>query len=74
MSTASPRRTSTFFWLAEDGADGSGDFGGRERAGGDLIEEGLEEVEVAFVEEGDVHVGAFEGLRGDETREASAED
>ena len=62
------------FLATEDRADGSGDFGGRERASGDLVEEGLEEVEVALVEEGDVYVGALEGLRGDEAREASAED
>ncbi len=62
------------FLATEDRADGSGDFGGRERAGGDLIEEGLEEVEVALVEEGNFDVGPFEGLRGDEAREASAQD
>jgi hypothetical protein len=61
------------FLAAEDGADGSGDFSGRERAGGDLVEEGLEKVKVALVEEGDVHVGALEGLRGDQAREASAQ-
>jgi hypothetical protein len=60
--------------VAEDGADGRGNFGGRERTGSYLVEERLEEVEVAFVEEGDVHVGALEGLCGDEAREASAQD
>ena len=62
------------FLAAEDGADRGGDFSGREGAGGNLIEEGLKEMEIAFVEEGDVDVGAFQGLRGDETRETSAED
>jgi hypothetical protein len=62
------------FLAAENGADGGGDFGGGKRAGGDLIKEGLEEVEVALVEKGDVHVGAVESLRGDEARETSTED
>jgi len=62
------------FLAAENSADGGGDFRGGERAGGDLIEERLKEMEIAFVEEGDVDVSAFEGLRGDETREASAKD
>lgn len=62
------------FLAAENGAEWRGDFRGGERAGGDLIEERLEEMEVALVEEGDVHVGVFEGLRGDEARETSAED
>jgi hypothetical protein len=62
------------FLMAEDSADGGGDFGGGERAGGDLVEERLEEVEVALVEKSDVQVSALEGLCGDETREASAQD
>ncbi len=62
------------FLAAKDGADGGSDFGGGEGASGNLIEKRLEEVEVAFVEKGDVDVGALEGLRGDETREATAED
>jgi len=60
--------------VAEDGANGGSDFSWREGAGGDLLEEVLEEVEVALVEEGDVHVGALEGLCGDQACEASAED
>ena len=58
---------------AEDGAERSGDFAGRQRAGGDLIEERLEEVEIALVDEGDLSVGAFKGVRGDEARETAAE-
>ena len=60
--------------VAEDRTDGRGNFGGGERTGGYLVEERLEEVEVALVEEGDVHVGALKGLCGDETGEASTQD
>jgi len=62
------------FLVTEDGAEGGGDFSGRERAGGYLVEEWLEEVEVAFVEEGDVGVSAVEGLGGHEARETSSQD
>jgi hypothetical protein len=62
------------FLAAEDGADRRGDFGGRKRASGDLVEERLEEVEIALVEKGDVHVGALESLGGDQTRETSTQD
>ena len=51
--------------VAEDGTDGGSDFSGGERASCDLVEEGLEEMEVALIEECDVHAGALEGLRGD---------
>jgi hypothetical protein len=38
----------------EDAADRPSDVGGRERGGRDLIEEGLEEVLVPLVDDGDV--------------------
>jgi len=62
------------FLAAEDGTQGRGDFAGRERAGGDLIEERLEEMEVALINESDLGVGAFEGAGGDEAAETAAED
>jgi len=62
------------FLAAEDGAQGRGDFTGREGAGGYLIEERLEEVEIALIDEGDLGVGALQGARGDQAAEAAAED
>ena len=58
---------------AEDGTERCGDFRRRERAGGNLVEERLEKVKVTAVDEGDAGAGTFEGLRGDETSEASTE-
>ena len=62
------------FLAAEDGAKRRGDFTGRERASGDLIEKRLEKMEVALVEEGDAGGCALEGLGGDESAETAAED
>jgi len=62
------------FLAAEDGAQGRGDFTRRKGAGGDLIEEGLEEVEIALIDEGDLGVGALHGARGDQAAETAAED
>ena len=59
---------------AEDGAERRGDLAGRERAGGDLIEKRLEEMEIAFVDESDGCVGVLEGLGGDESAKTAAED
>ena len=73
-STASPKRTAGVFLIAEDGAEGLGDFTGREGAGCDLIEEGLEEMEIAAVDERHVDGGATEGFSGVETAETAAED
>ena len=42
------------FLAAQNSAKRRGNLAGRKRAGGDLIEEGLEEMEVATVEEGDL--------------------
>jgi hypothetical protein len=39
-----------------------------------LIEEGLEEMKVATIDESDLRIGAFQGLRGDKAGEASADD
>ena len=60
------------FLAAEDGAKRSGDFAGREGAGGYLIEERLEEVEVALIDEGDLGVGALQGACGNEAGETAA--
>ena len=61
--------------FAEDAAEGSGDVGGGEGCGGDLIEEGLKEVVVFFVDEGDFEarvVGEF--LGAGETGESATDD
>ena len=60
------------FLAAKDSTKGSGNLSGRERAGGDLVEKRLEEMEVALVDECDFGVSAFEGLRGDQAAEAAA--
>ena len=62
------------FLAAENGAQGRGDFAGREGAGGDLVEERLEEMEIALIDEGDLGVGALQGARGDQAAETAAED
>ncbi len=59
------------FLAAEHRAEWGGDLGGGERSGGDLIEQRLEEMEVAAVEQGDLDAGIFEALRGDKASEAS---
>ena len=61
------------FLMTENGAERGGNFGGRKRAGGDLIEERLEEMEVALVQERDLDVGTLEGLRGNQAAKTSAE-
>jgi len=62
------------FLTAEDGAQGGSDLAGRERAGGYLVEESLEEMEIALIDESDLGVGALQGARGDEAAETAAED
>jgi len=62
------------FLAAEDGAERRSDLARGKRAGSHLIEKRLEEMEVAFVDEGDGCVGVFEGLRGDESAKTAAED
>ena len=62
------------FLAAENRAQGRSDFAGREGAGGDLVEERLEEVEVALIDEGDLGVGAFQSARGYQAAETAAED
>ena len=59
----------------EDAAEGAGDVGGGEGGGGDLVEEGLEEVVVAPVDEGDGETGVIgEFLGAGEARESAADD
>ena len=59
---------------AEDGTQRRGDFAGREGAGGHLIEERLEEMEVALIDEGDLGGGALQSACGNEAAETAAED
>ncbi len=61
------------FLATKDGAKRRSNLSGRKRAGGNLIEEGLEEMEVALVNESDGSVGALESLRGDESAKTAAE-
>jgi hypothetical protein len=58
----------------QDPPDRRGDVRGGELGGGDLIEEGLEEVVVLPVEERDADRRATERARGVETAETAAED
>jgi len=62
------------FLAAQDGAQGRGDFAGREGAGGDLVEERLKEVEVALINEDDFGVGALQGAGSDQAAETAAQD
>ncbi|MEM6553314.1 MAG: hypothetical protein AAF750_14450 [Planctomycetota bacterium] len=59
--------------LADDAADGLGDFGDGEGGHGHLIEQGLEEVVVLLVDDDDLGV-ALEVLDEVEAGEAAAED
>ena len=61
------------FLAAEDAAQGCGDFAGGERAGGYLIHKGLEQVEVAAINENDLDGGALESLHGAQAAKAAAQ-
>ncbi len=62
------------FLVAEDFAQRPGDVGGREAGRGHLIEQRLEEVVVAAVDERHVHLLALELLDGFQPAEAAADD
>ena len=59
---------------AQDGADRVRDVGGREPGSRDLVEQRLEEMVVAAVDERHVHRRAAERLGGGEAAEAAADD
>src|SRR6516165_9386133 len=58
----------------QNAADGGADIAWGERAGGHLIKERLEEVEVAPIDQSNLGVGAAQGARGVEAAETAAED
>ena len=58
--------------VAEDVADGRCDLALREDPGGHLVEQGLEEVVVGPVDEGDPHRRPLEGPGGEEAAEAAS--
>jgi hypothetical protein len=58
----------------ENAADGVGDIAGGERRRRNLIEQRLEEVVIAAVDDGDESVGVLERAGGVEAGEASADD
>ena len=58
----------------EDRPQRIGDLAGGQRAGGDLVGQGLEEVEVAPVDERDLDSGAAQRLDRTQPAEASADD
>ena len=70
--------------LAENGAQGRivpqhVAYGGRDLAlredpGGHLVQQGLEEMVIGPVDEGDPHVGPFEGTGGEQPAEAAPDD
>ena len=74
MSTTSPSSTRVLRWRLSDVAQRRGDLAGREPAGGDLIEQRLEEVEVAPVDQRDLHRRAAQRLRRVEPAETAADD
>ena len=51
-----------------------GDLGGRQRSGGDLVEQRREQVVVVAVDEGDAHGRVAQAAHGIEAREAPADD
>jgi hypothetical protein len=72
MARTSPRTTSTFSW--QHRPDRLRDIGRRERGGGDLVEERLEEMMVAPVNQRDEHRNVAQRLRRLEPGEAAADD
>ncbi len=58
----------------EDAAYRPGHVGGVEAGGGHLVEQGLEQVEVAAVDHGDVDRSLGQGARRAEAAEAGADD
>src|SRR5579863_2995156 len=62
------------FLALEDIAQRRGDIAGRKRAGGDLVEQRLEEVVIVAVNERDFHGRAAQSLRGGKSAETAAED
>jgi len=60
------------FLTAKYGTEWRGNLGGRERAGGYLIEQRLKEMEIALIEKGDVYIRILQGLRGNESSEAAS--
>ena len=62
------------FLVAEDGAQRGADIAGRKGAGGHLVKEGLKEVKIAAVEQGDLHGGVTQRAGGVEPSESAAKD
>ena len=60
--------------LAEEMTDRRDDLGRRQHCGGDLVQEGLEEMVVGTVDDDDGQVRARQGARGAQTAEAGADD
>ena len=58
----------------EDAAERRGDVGGGQGGGGHLVQQGLEEVVVAAVDEQHVDVGAVQRLRGSQPGESPSDD
>lgn len=62
------------FGFAEDGAQGAGNVGGCKGSGGDLVEKGLKEVVVLFVDESDLEARVVSKLLGAGKASESAAD
>jgi hypothetical protein len=60
--------------MTQDDTQGRGDVTWRKRAGGNLIEQRLKEMEIAAVDQRNVRVGVFEGLRRSEATEPASDD
>ena len=60
--------------LAQDGADGLGDLRRRQAGRGHLVEQRLEEMVVAPVDDGDVGIGAGEAVCSAQAAETGADD
>ena len=58
--------------VPQDVADGGRDLTLREDPGGHLVQQGLEEMVVGPVDEGDPHLGPLEGAGGEEPAEAAS--
>lgn len=60
--------------VLENDTQGRGDFAGREPAGGHLVEQGLEEVEVAAIDQGDRYRRAAQRLGNIQPAKSAADD
>ncbi len=74
LPTTVPSKRGDVLAPAKQLADRPGDLRGGQRGGPDLVEQRLEEMMIALIDDGDAHARALESLRDGESAEAAADD